>query len=129
MIEKVKALKERHRKAQTEQEFQAIKQETEALIAQDPEAWAKAMLESMQQTKQELKNLLVREQLQDVLQIVSASYLAKTYFNKTPQWFYQRLNGNLVNGKPAQFTPQEIEILNNALHDISQKIGAVSVTL
>jgi len=49
--------------------------------------------------------------------------LAKNYFKKTPQWFYQRLNGNSVNGKVARFTPNELETLSMALKAIGQKIS------
>ncbi len=63
----------------------------------------------------------IKLQLQEVAEIVSLSYLAKKYFNKSRSWLYQRLNGNLVNGKPARFTKEELQTFNNALQDISQK--------
>ncbi|MDR2474402.1 MAG: DUF5053 domain-containing protein, partial [Bacteroidales bacterium] len=47
------------------------------------------------------------------------------YFHKTPQWFYQRLNGNRVNGKSARFSESEIQTLNAAIQDISRQLGAV----
>lgn len=31
------------------------------------------------------------------------------------------INGNLVNGKPARFTQEELQTFNNALQDISKK--------
>ena len=43
--------------------------------------------------------LILRQKLEDILPAISISYLSKNYFKKTPQWFYQRLNGNNVNGK------------------------------
>ena len=36
----------------------------------------------------------IKLQLQEVAEIVSLSYLAKKYFNKSRAWLYQRLNGN-----------------------------------
>ena len=79
--------------------------------------------------KQFNNELSIREQLKDVSQIVSMGYISETYFNKKKQWLYQRINGNTVNGKPAAFKPEEINMLNKALKDISKKIGSVSVSL
>lgn len=70
----------------------------------------------------------IKLQLQEVAEIVSLSYLAKKYFNKSRSWLYQRLNGNIVNGKPARFTEEELATFNNALQDISKKIGSLSIS-
>lgn len=70
----------------------------------------------------------IKLQLQEVAEIVSLSYLAKKYFNKSRAWLYQRLNGNTVNGKPARFTQEELQVFNNALQDISKKIGSLSIS-
>ena len=67
--------------------------------------------------------MLLKAKLKDILPIVSVSYLSKNYFHKSPQWFYQRLNGNIVNGKPAQFTSEELKVLQIALLDISEKLN------
>jgi seryl-tRNA synthetase len=74
------------------------------------------------------KALSIREKLEPALSIISVSYLAKNYFHKTPQWFYQRMNGNRINGKPAKFTKDEIDTLNHALKDISNKIGSIAIS-
>jgi hypothetical protein len=74
----------------------------------------------------EIKQVLdIREKLSPVLPVISVSYLAKNYFHKTPQWFYQRLNGNNVNGKPAKFSDTEIQTLNFAIQDIRQQLSTV----
>ena len=70
----------------------------------------------------------IKLQLQEVAEIVSLSYLAKKYFNRSRSWLYQRLNGNIVNGKPARFTEEELATFNNALQDISKKIGSLSIS-
>ena len=70
----------------------------------------------------------IKLQLQEVAEIVSLSYLAKKYFNKSRSWLYQRLNGNIVNGKPARFTDEELATFNDALQDISKKIGSLSIS-
>ncbi|WP_044267967.1 DUF5053 domain-containing protein [Bacteroides timonensis] len=70
----------------------------------------------------------IKLQLQEVAEIVSLSYLAKKYFNKSRAWLYQRLNGNIVNGRPARFTNEELQTFNNALQDISKKIGSLNIS-
>ncbi len=71
----------------------------------------------------EIKQLIdVREKLSSVLPIVSVSYIAKHFFNKSSSWFYQRLNGNLVHGKPAKFTQEELSTLSNALLDMGKQL-------
>lgn len=75
----------------------------------------------------EIRELTVRKQLEDISDIISLSYLAKRYFNKSRQWLNQRMNENIVNGKPARFTPEQIIVLNRALKDIGKKIGSLNV--
>lgn len=128
MLEKVRALRNRNRIAETDKEREEIQRETEILMNEDPDAFAEAMVECMRETNRELDKLLIKDQLEEVSKVISISYLVKNYFKKTPQWFYQRLNENLVNGKPAKFTEEEIKTLNFALQDISKKIGSVSIS-
>ena len=64
----------------------------------------------------------------EVKEILSLSYIAKNYFNKSRQWLNQRINGSIVNGKPAKFTDDQLRVFNNALHDISKKISSVNIT-
>ncbi|HEY0298004.1 MAG TPA: DUF5053 domain-containing protein [Arachidicoccus sp.] len=76
-----------------------------------------------------INELSLKEQLNEVSEIVSMSYIAKKYFGKTSQWLYARINGNLVNGKPGALKPEEVKILNSAFKDISKKIGSTKVSL
>ena len=76
---------------------------------------------------QEAESLLIREQLKEIIEIISISYIAKKYFNKNRTWMYQKINGNIKNGKPAKFTDSEIQTFNFALQDISNKIGSVAI--
>ena len=69
----------------------------------------------------------VRYQLGEIAEVLSLSYIARNYFNKSRQWLNQRINGGIVNGKPAKFTDEQLRIFNGALHDISNKIGSVSI--
>ena len=119
MKEKISALKERYIRAENDEQLDQIREELVQLCDSDARAVADATLESIRETNAEL----LRDKLNDVLPVISVAYLAKTYFKKTPQWFYQRLNGNAVNGKQAQFTNDELKVLHDALLDISNKIN------
>ncbi|MGV4405256.1 DUF5053 domain-containing protein [Ornithobacterium rhinotracheale] len=127
MKDKITALKERYREATTDQELQNIREEMGRLISEKPDAWAEAMLEDLTQTRKEAQNIVLRQKLEGILPIISLSYIVEHYFGKSTSWFYQRLNGNMVNGKPAEFTPEELKTIDFALQDISKKIGSISV--
>ena len=70
----------------------------------------------------------IKLQLQNISEIISLSFIAKHYFGKTQAWLYQRINGNVVNGKPCRFTAEELDRFNHALKDISQKIGSLRLS-
>ncbi|MBO9619399.1 MAG: DUF5053 domain-containing protein [Niabella sp.] len=76
-----------------------------------------------------INGVAVKMQLAEVSEIISLSYIAKTYFNKTKSWLSQRVNGHTVNGKAALFTADEMKTLNFALKDVGKKIGSTSVHL
>ena len=71
----------------------------------------------------------IKVQLAKVSKIVSMSYIAENYFQRTRQWLYKKINGNMVNGKPARFTDNEIKTLNFAIQDISKELGSLSISL
>ena len=71
----------------------------------------------------------MKEKLMEIQDIISLSYIAKRYFGKDKSWIYQRINGTCVNGKPAAFTNEELDILSNALMDIGTKISDTSLLI
>lgn len=127
MFERVKNLRDQFAIA-TDEEKEKIKIELDKLQDEDADAFAEAMIECMKETNRNLSDFLMREQLNDILPYISVSAIAKNYFGKSKEWFYQKMNGNIVNGKPAKFTEEEIKNLNFALQDISKKIGSVRVS-
>lgn len=128
MKNRIATLKEKYSQATTKAEFAQIEREMNALAAEDNDNFSRAMVELAGETVAKADELILREQLKEVIPIVSLAYIAKTYFNKTRQWLYQRINGSLVNGKPARFTPEEIETLNNALKDIGNRLSSINVS-
>ena len=113
-LQKIKGMKEK----MTPQERKSF---NEALIAEAQALLAKGdrMMEA------EVND--VRQQLGDVPELLSMSYIATHYFGKSRTWLYQRINGNLVNGKPVFFTIEERKQLQDALHDIGNKLLAIAI--
>lgn len=94
----------------------------QSLSAEDKKAFAAAFQAGAKLSVTESQNLIkiveIRQKLDRVLDFASMSYIAKNYFGKTRQWFYQRVNGNIVNGKSADFTPDELNTLSIALSEL-----------
>jgi len=127
MKQQLEQLKERYIAAKSEKEKERIDTEMQQLVAQDGDGFAVSMVEMAKATADRAEQFVLREQMEEVLSVLSVSALVKHYFKKSPQWFYQRLNGNLVNGKPAKFTGEELDTLRFALKDISIRISSVSI--
>ncbi|NDW09831.1 DUF5053 domain-containing protein [Dysgonomonas sp. 520] len=75
----------------------------------------------------EAKTLCMKVQLEELNDIVPYSYIAKHYFNKSKSWLSQRVNGYDVNRKKAKFTNEELNTFELALHDISKKLGSITI--
>ena len=123
MLDEIKKLKEKYQNTENENEISEIHSEMNLLFDKNPDDFADSLLECIKESNKKADELLLKQKLEDILPVISVSYLAKNYFKKTPQWFYQRLNGNSVNGKEAHFTPSELETLSNALKEIGQKLS------
>ena len=123
MIDKIKELKIKSRTANKKEKV-LIDLEMQKLAFENPKEFSEAMLNCIKESNQKADELILRQKLEDILPVISISYLSKNYFKKTPQWFYQRLNGNNVNGKEAHFTDNELKTLTLALKEIGQKLTA-----
>jgi len=101
----------------------------DSLSENERESVCKAVDEDFYKIHTEIEDIKqtinIRKALEPILPAISVSYLAKNYFHKTPQWFYQRMNGNSVNGKPVKFSDSEIKTLNVAIKDIGKQLNAV----
>jgi hypothetical protein len=71
----------------------------------------------------------LREQLKEVAEIISLSYIAKTYFKKSRVWLYQKIDGTVIHNKPCKFTEEEIETLKFALKDIANKLDSIQLVI
>ncbi|TKT89512.1 DUF5053 domain-containing protein [Dyadobacter frigoris] len=46
-------------------------------------------------------------ELKKVFELLNGSFVAADCFARDRTWFYQRLNGNTINGKPAEFNQEQ----------------------
>lgn len=106
--------------------FDSLSEEDTPLLEEAVNEDFKRIHQKMDEAKELGRQIQVRKQLESILPFISVSALAKNYFGKSSSWFYQRLNGNVVHGKQATFTEDELKTLNNALLDISMKLSNVA---
>jgi len=125
--EKFEFLKEQELNAKSNKEIASIQLEFNRLATEDPDGFEDAFIESAKQTLSAAKHLKIKEQIKEMQEIVSMSFIAKTYFNKTKSWMSQRINELNVNGKLAQFSNEEIKTLNEAFQDISKRVGSFRI--
>ncbi len=56
---------------------------------------------------------------EDLLRVVNGTYIAQRFFGKSSSWFCQKLNNHMKNGKPCEFTKEEMRVLKDALYTIA----------
>ena len=87
------------------------------------------MMSSIEAIDDRISELKTVVEMGDIADMASMSYIAKKYFNKSRSWLYQRLNGNVVHGKPAQLTEEERKTLAYALEDMSRQFKEKSLSI
>lgn len=58
----------------------------------------------------------------DLLKVLNGTYLAERFFGKSGSWFSQKMNNHEKNGKPVEFTEEELKTLKEALVVISLEL-------
>ncbi len=110
-------------------QFDTLFQELNGSLSTEDKREAGAFLRELRRAKRSLpkrRDVNVKEMLTGIQEFISLSYIAQKYFGKDRTWLYQRINGTLVNGVPAAFTNQELDILANALEEIGAIISETS---
>lgn len=126
---KIKAIAERNRLATTDEERAAVAAEMNALRSEDEQAFTEALEGLIKTTAEDVQEMRMAERLGEITDMVSMAYIAKTYFKKSRSWLAHKLNGNVVNGKPSQFSDEELKTLRFALNDMSNKLSSMSIAL
>ena len=82
-----------------------------------------------EEARQLVNRIEVRKQLEGILPFINVSAFAKHYFHRSSSWFYQRLNGNTVNGKTCAFSNEELSILSDSLREVGSHLITSATTL
>lgn len=59
---------------------------------------------------------------QDIMRVLKVSYIAERFFCRSRSWLCHKLNHDMRNGKPDEFTAAEREKLKKALDTIAYEI-------
>ena len=110
-----------------------VKTNFSTLSDSEKELVRKEFLESLDKKIDEAKIILEKTDIaiaiSEISKYVSLSQISKTYFGKSKEWLYQRIKGQSVNGKKAEFTPNDREKLADALKNIGTKLIETSLKI
>ena len=104
----------------------AFRKKVKNIVSEQTEEEMMSSLEAIDNRISEIKMTI---ELGDIADMASMSYIAKKYFNKSRSWLYQRLNGNVIHGKPARLTETERKTLAYALEDMSRQFKEKSLSI
>ena len=66
---------------------------------------------------------------QDILKVLKVSYIAERFFGRSRSWLCHKLNHDIKNGKPDDFSDEERKTLKDALDTIAYEIQILSDNL
>jgi hypothetical protein len=109
-----------------EKEFSSLSEEEKSIIQKEfVQLWDNKLKEA----EETIKKVDIALEMKEISQYLSFAKISKVYFGKSKEWLYQRINGFIVNGKPAQFNDQDKEKLSQALIDLSDKIHQTAIRI
>lgn len=79
----------------------------------------------MEQTETKSKFSVIsdmKKRMGGILLAVSWREIATKYFEKSPSWFYHKMDGIDGNGGVGGFSPEEAEKLRVSLYDLAERI-------
>ena len=68
--------------------------------------------------------LSIKAQLGEYYEVLPLSYIAKTFFGKSPAWLYQRINGIPVRGRVYSLNEEQKRIFNTAMEQLAKFYGS-----
>ena len=92
--------------------------------SEEGEMLAKEAIERFKSMKEADKVLDLKEQ--DILKVLKVSYIAERFFGRSRSWICHKLNHDIKNGKPDDFTPEERQRLKAALDTIAYELQILS---
>ena len=101
-----------------------IKLNADDSFREEAEVFINQKIDQLQSEVQTLREQLAKEDYK----LLPLRYIAQNYFGKSAAWLSQRLNGTLVRGKTYTLNEEQKRIFNEALQDISLRIGSLHLT-
>jgi hypothetical protein len=106
---------------------------TTSLSVEERREAGRLIRDKMKSVRNNCKNkrtdVTIKECLGEIGDVLSMSYIAQHYFQRDRSWLAQRVNGNIVNGKPCAFTDAELDIFKFALNDIKNKLSEIILSI
>ena len=109
----------------TEEEL--IKEIMERAQSEEGARLADEAIERFKASKPSERVLDLKEQ--DILKVLKVSYIAERFFGRSRSWLCHKLNHDIKNGKPDDFTDEERMKLKEALDTIAYEIQILSDNL
>ena len=131
-FERFKNLTEEERKAfkkEMQDKYSKLPEAQKKAYEKASEAGLKATVKACNDFIERAEEAILRDKLGELPEAISFSYIARKYFGKNRHWLYQRINGNIVNGKKARLTDNELKTFLNALNDVSEMIHQTSLKI
>lgn len=126
-----------YEKANTPEELESARQYQRqmesAMTKEEKEAYDRSVIEDLHRMASamdddiaDLQAEAIRRKMGDMPKFINLAQIARVYFGKSQSWLMQRINGNIVNGKEARFTPSEAKQLEAAFHDMGNKLLSIA---
>lgn len=80
-------------------------------------------------TTPKTQQMSMYKQMDDIFDAITWRDLARTYFDKSASWFYNKMKGIDGNGKPTEFNVEERLQLKGALCDLADRIRHAADTI
>ena len=131
-FERFKNLTDEERKAfkkEMQDKYSKLPEAQKKAYEKASEAGLKATVKACNDFIERAEEAILRDKLGELPEAISFSYIARKYFGKNRHWLYQRINGNIVKGKKARLTDNELKTFLNALNDVSEMIHQTSLKL
>ncbi len=80
---------------------------------------AKSANEKFEQFKGSQNRAIVELKEADITKVLKMSYISERFFGRKRAWIINKINHNIKNGKPDDFTAEQRETLKNALETIA----------
>lgn len=71
--------------------------------------------------------IALQKKIKEMKEIVPISYIARNYFGKSTAWLQQRIYGYKVRGRVYTLSEQDRQVFDNAIRDICNKLGSLSI--